>query len=128
MPKNYPNATPQDVPEPSGAEASRDYKPEQLGSGIRVAGDEIMRGVRRIGQDLGIAKDPNQYKKTPQGEAIANSDAAKGARNYVRMYKEGLGMKGKNDEYEKKKGGVIKSASSRADGIAKKGKTRGKMC
>jgi hypothetical protein len=94
---------------------------------LKGAGNEIMRGVRRVGQDLGIAKDPNQYKKTPQGEAIANSDAAKGARNYVRSYKEGLGMKSKNDEYEKKKGGLIKTASSRADGIAQRGKTRGKM-
>ena len=37
---------------------------------LKGAGNEIMRGVRRVGQDLGIAKDPNQYKKTPQGEAI----------------------------------------------------------
>lgn len=92
-----------------------------------TAGDEIMRGVRRVGQDLGIAEDPNKYKKTPQGEAIANSDAAKGARNYVRMYKEGIGMKSKNDDYEYKKGGKVGSASKRADGIAKRGKTRGKI-
>jgi hypothetical protein len=90
-----------------------------------TAGNEIMRGVRRVGQDLGIAEDPNKYKKTPQGEAIANSDVAKGARNYVRMYKEGVGMKGKNDDYEYKKGGKVSSASKRADGIAQKGKTRG---
>jgi hypothetical protein len=32
------NPTPQDVPEPSGAEASKGYKPEELGSGIRVDG------------------------------------------------------------------------------------------
>jgi hypothetical protein len=92
-----------------------------------AAGDEIMRGVRRVGQDLGIAEDPNKYKKTPQGEAIANSDAAKGARNYVRMYKEGIGMKSKNDDYEYKKGGKVSSASKRADGCCVKGKTRGKM-
>jgi hypothetical protein len=92
-----------------------------------AAGDEIMRGVRRVGQDLGIAEDPNKYKKTPQGESIANSDAAKGARNYVRMYKEGIGMKSKNDDYEYKKGGKVSSASKRADGCCVKGKTRGKM-
>jgi len=69
--------------------------------------NEFMRGVRRVGQDLGIAKDPNQYEKTPQGEAISNSDFAKGARNYVRAYKEGLGTKDKNDTYEAK-GGSIK--------------------
>jgi len=128
----YTDYTP--VDEPTG-----NYVPPPAGSAIRVepetgirgalkgAGEEVMRGVRRVGQDLGIAKDPNQYKKTPQGEAIANSDAAKGARNYVRAYKEGLGMKSKNDEYEKKKGGVVKSkASKRADGIAQRGHTRGK--
>ena len=54
------------------------------------------------------------------------SDLGKGARNYGRLYKEGLGMK-PDTAYEKKKGGVIKSASSRADGCAIRGKTRGKM-
>ena len=34
-------ATPQDVPEPSGAEASKGYKPEELGSAIRVDGKPI---------------------------------------------------------------------------------------
>jgi hypothetical protein len=48
---------------------------------------------------------------------------AKEARNYGRSYKEGLGMKPETP-YEKKKGGVIKSASARADGIAIRGKTR----
>jgi hypothetical protein len=94
---------------------------------LKDAGEEIVRGARRVGQDLGIAEDPNKYKKTPQGEAIASSDAAKGARNYVRMYKEGLGMKAKNDEYEYKKGGKVSSASKRADGCAVKGKTKGKL-
>ncbi len=67
---------------------------------------EFMRGVSRVGQDLGISQDPNQYKKTAQGEAIANSDVAKGARNAVRMYKQGLGMKADNDQYEAKGGRI----------------------
>jgi hypothetical protein len=59
------------------------------------------------------------------------SDVAKGARNYGRLFKEGLGMK-PDTPYEKKKGGAVKmakggSASSRADGCAMRGKTRGKM-
>jgi hypothetical protein len=74
---------------------------------VKKAPEEIMRGVRRVGQNLGIAEDPNKYTKTPQGERMANSDAAKGARNYVRLYKEGLGMRDKNDDYEKKSGGKI---------------------
>lgn len=57
---------------------------------------------------------------------LSESDFAKGARNYGRMYKEGLGMKPETP-YEKKKGGVIRSASARADGCAQRGKTRGKM-
>lgn len=51
---------------------------------------------------------------------------AKEARNYGRLYKEGLGMKPETP-YEKKKGGTVKSASTRADGIAQRGKTRGRM-
>jgi hypothetical protein len=86
--------------------------------------DELERGVRRVGQDLNIAEDPNKYGKTKLGEKIANSDFAKGVRNYVRLQKEGMGMRAKNDEFEKKKGGMIKSASSRADGCAIRGKTR----
>jgi hypothetical protein len=74
---------------------------------VKKAPEEIMRGVRRVGQNLGIAEDPNKYTKTPQGERMSNSDAAKGARNYVRLYKEGLGMRDKNDDYEKKSGGKI---------------------
>jgi hypothetical protein len=35
------SATPQDVPEPSGAAASKGYKPEELGSGIRVDGKPV---------------------------------------------------------------------------------------
>ena len=58
---------------------------------------------------------------------LADSDFAKGMRNYGRLYKEGLGMK-PDTPYEKKKGGVVKSASHRADGIARRGKTKGKIC
>lgn len=54
---------------------------------------------------------------------LSESDFAKGMRNYGRLYKEGLGMK-PDTPYEKKKGGVVKSASARADGIAIRGKTR----
>jgi hypothetical protein len=133
MPKpiKYEDYTPVDEPVGNYTPKAGDaivIEPETgITGALKGAGNEIMRGVRRVGQDLGISQDPNQYKKTPQGEAIANSDAAKGARNYVRAYKEGLGIKSKNDQYEKKKGGLIKTASKRADGIAQRGKTRGKM-
>ena len=57
---------------------------------------------------------------------ISESGAAKGLRNYGRMYKQGLGMK-PDTNYEYKKGGMVGSASKRADGIAIKGKTKGKI-
>jgi hypothetical protein len=43
----------------------------------------------------------------------------------------GFDSKGKriqNRDFDYKKGGKVSSASKRADGIAMKGKTRGKMC
>ena len=58
--------------------------------------------------------------------SISKSGPAKGLRNYGRMYKQGLGMKPETP-YEYKKGGKVSSASKRADGIAVKGKTRGRM-
>ena len=54
---------------------------------------------------------------------LADSDFAKGMRNYGRLYKTGLGMTPETP-YEKKKGGMVKSASARADGCAIRGKTR----
>ena len=70
--------------------------------------DEFSRGTSRIKQDLGIASDPNQYGKTALGEDISNSDFAKGARNYIRAQKEGMGIKANNDTYEAK-GGKVKA-------------------
>jgi hypothetical protein len=90
----------------SGGKAKR-YADGGFIDTVKQIPEEFMRGVRRVGQDLGIAEDPNKYQKTKEGEHIANSDMAKGARNYVRMYKEGLGMKAKNDTYERS-GGRIK--------------------
>ena len=65
--------------------------------------DELSRGVKRIGQDLGITKDENQY------EDKARMDSIRKAVN------------------SKKAGGKVSSASSRGDGIAQRGKTRGRM-
>ena len=62
--------------------------------------DEYMRGVKRIGQDLGIAKDENKY------EDVARMDSIRQAVK------------------NKKAGGKISSASKRADGCAVRGKTR----
>jgi hypothetical protein len=58
--------------------------------------------------------------------SISGSGPAKGLRNYGRMYKQGLGMKPETP-YEYKKGGSVSSASSRGDGCAIRGKTKGRM-
>jgi hypothetical protein len=80
--------------------------------------DELSRGAKRIGQDLGIAKDENQYEDKARmdsiRQAVKNEQAIEGARQVLR-----------NKEVNNKKaGGKISSASSRADGCAIRGKTR----
>ena len=76
------------------------------------------------------AKLKNILKASPIAETelsdISESGAAKGLRNYGRMYKQGLGMK-PSTNYEYKKGGKVSSASKRADGCAVKGKTKGRI-
>ena len=91
--------------------------------------DEEMKtsdGTKKVAD----AKLKNFLKANPVGETelsdISESGAAKGLRNYGRMYKQGLGMK-PDTNYEYKKGGSVSSASKRADGIAVKGKTKGRM-
>jgi hypothetical protein len=87
---------------------------------------ETSEGTKKVSD----AKLKNLLKANPIGETelsdISESGAAKGLRNYGRMYKQGLGMK-PDTNYEYKKGGKVSSASKRADGIAVKGKTKGKM-
>lgn len=106
-------------------------------------------GFTRVGRDTvrGMGLDPDvDYtagaKKKLDDLAI---DLGTGFRDYGRLYKEGLGMKPDTpyegelgakklrearDEMQRetrgmKKGGAVKSASSRADGIAQRGKTKG---
>jgi hypothetical protein len=87
---------------------------------------EASGGAKKVAD----AKLKSLLKANPIGETelsdISESGAAKGLRNYGRMYKQGLGMK-PSTEYEYKKGGKVSSASKRADGCAVRGKTKGKI-
>ena len=87
---------------------------------------ETSGGTKKVSD----AKLKNLLKANPVGETelsdISESGPAKGLRNYGRMYKQGLGMKPETP-YEYKKGGSVSSASSRADGCAVRGKTKGRM-
>jgi hypothetical protein len=82
--------------------------------------DELSRGAKRIGQDLGIAKDENQYEdKARMGsirQAVRNEQAIEGGRQALRNKAK------KESEY--KSGGKVSSASKRADGCAIRGKTK----
>ena len=80
-----------------------------LGSGVGRIADEI---AKKTLQGVTAAGDPDyqEVRKQKREKAKRESDSE--------MRRETRGMK---------KGGVVKSASSRADGIAQRGKTRGMM-
>lgn len=80
-----------------------------LGSGMGRITDEI---AKKALQGMTAAGDPDyqEIRKQKREKAKRESDSE--------MRRETRGMK---------KGGVVKSASSRADGIAQRGKTRGRM-
>lgn len=90
---------------------------EAPGEYAKTYGDSV-REMGGVAAEVG-GKAKDKLKEIGEG-------VAKEARNYGRTYQEGLGMK-PDTPYEKKKGGVIKSASSRGDGIAQRGKTKGRM-
>ena len=102
---------PKMISDPEAKDPFKGYMPEQLGSAIRVDGKKL---------DEYKAEAAAEKAKTPKermGEAALEA---------------GLTMlkstpPAKKPVENKAKGGVI-SASRRADGVASRGKTRGKMC
>ena len=78
----------------------------------------------------------NQAPRKAVGEAIDyvkektskfGKDFMEGARQYGDTYKKGLGMKKGGKVKKMASGGKVSSASSRADGCAQRGKTKGRM-
>ena len=78
----------------------------------------------------------NQGPRKAVGEAIDyvkekaskfGKDFMEGARQYGDIYKKGLGMKKGGKVKKMASGGKVSSASSRGDGCAQRGKTRGRM-
>lgn len=83
------------------------------GKGITTSGDPN----KKVSKNKGRSEDPNRNRST------VRSDKDK-------MRERALEVQRRREEAEKsryKKGGAVKSASSRADGIAIRGKTRGKV-
>jgi hypothetical protein len=95
--------------EPDGASVGRKYVPEQLGSGIKVE------------------KLPYKFSKDATMDDVMGKKKRSTPKEFRELpYKAGSGKDIKKQELAK--GGSVSSASKRADGIAQKGKTRGKMC
>jgi len=106
-----PKATPQDVQEPFGAAASKDYNPPKLGSGIKVEPMPLSKGTKEdyMGKSKSNPKDtmPIPLSKGTKEDYMGTSKPNK---------------KADADIVPLAKGG---SASSRADGCAQRGKTKG---
>ena len=110
----YPDYTPVDEPVRTGP------KPAEPGSGIRVDGKPIKSTSKKDTDPLGEAAD-NTMKMIARKRAAAeeakkaNFTSAETGGGAALMYRKPMA-----------KGGM--TASSRADGCAQRGKTRGKMC
>jgi len=92
---------------------------EEYGHGVGIPG--IVGSTARA---VGMARDLKQKKE--QDDIIAKRKSAPEREDKVRRFKERFDAADPSEE-PYKKGGKVGSASKRADGIAKKGKTRGMM-
>ena len=98
-------------------------------------GLDAMFPARRLARQAFLANTAGRLmaaqKENPEDYANAmqyGEDLTSSAKKIRDMAKANASAKqGNNFESGMKKGGVIKSASKRADGIAKRGKTRGKL-
>ena len=114
---------PQDI---DGASAGRKFKknepgmPEQLGSAIRVDGKPLKPDQTSSGPSIGSGLKPERNYKPMFDKARAESEAREES-----MSNRASRMNEMGDSY--KNGGKVGSASSRADGIAMRGKTKGTM-
>ena len=104
---------PKMISDPEAKDPFKGYKPEKLGSGIRVDGKPL--------KEEAPAK-----KAAPKDAELTSGDRMmKIAKEADKKAEDTSRTNAMGDTY--KKGGSV-SASRRADGIASKGKTRGKMC
>ena len=92
---------------------------EEYGHGVGIPG--IAGSTARA---VGMARDLKQKKE--QDDIIAKRKSAPEREDKVRRFKDQFDAIGFSEE-PYKKGGKVGSASKRADGIVKKGKTRGKF-
>jgi len=105
-----PKATPQHIDDKT---SYRDYKPPVAGSGIKVDPMPLSKGTKEDYMGKSKSKDDMTLplRKGAKEDYMGTSKPSK---------------KADADIVPLAKGGM--TASSRADGIAQRGKTRGKMC
>ena len=107
-----PKATPQHIDDKT---SYKDYKPPVAGSGIKVEPMPLSKGTKEdyMGKSKPTPKDDMTLplNKGTKDDYMGTSKPSK---------------KADSDIVPLAKGGM--TASSRADGIAQRGKTRGKMC
>jgi len=114
---------------------------EMAGAGVGRGARGIDAGMGAMGADMGrefevpTRENMREEEMRKAGarraermrEKSLGEEAMEAARSYGRLYKEGLGMKKGGKVKKMKKGGTVSSASKRADGIAQRGKTKGRM-
>jgi len=114
---------------------------EMAGAGVGRGARGIDAGMGAMGADMGrefevpTRENMREEEMRKAGarraermrEKSLGEEAMEAARSYGRLYKEGLGMKKGGKVKKMKKGGTVSSASKRADGIAIRGKTKGRM-
>ena len=84
--------------------------------------------AKEIYEILGRPVTKEQYEAASKKMDAPQSDAEKEMDDFAKRARERAAQrKLEKTAMGKKKGGIVSSASKRADGIAKKGKTRGKM-
>lgn len=138
--RSYSETGPEPEPEKKKAKAKPKTKTGSGASGFPLKEDapiNISSGASGFGLKE-KEKDPDAYKKTPEGTPGKDSEkkygigphgAFGGIEKAIREYKTPADRR-----YEEKapkkmaSGGKVSSASSRGDGIAQRGKTRGRMC
>jgi hypothetical protein len=108
--------------------AEKDAKKEKLSTAEKVLSYPARLAILG-GTALGKAGDQALYNSgIVDKENPRFPKSIREGRGYEDAKKLGRAAVGIDDIEGMKKGGAVKSASSRADGVAQRGKTRGKMC
>lgn len=96
----------------------------QAGDFVEQGVEDLKRGATRTVDDINVLLGTERGKQKEQ-ELLKKNDRP--AYNYQQRSKREAEAEKKRESRGMKKGGSVSSASKRADGIATKGKTKGRM-